>query len=63
MHFEVEDVLSHPNKEFSARKVYTSQGYRALNLVTCGGEYDEARGGYQSNVVAYTRWTSTTPAA
>lgn len=62
-HFAVEDVLSYLNEDFPARKVYTSHGYRALNLVTCGGEYDEARGGYQSNVVVYTRWTSTTPAA
>jgi hypothetical protein len=62
-HFAVEGVRSYPNEEFPARKVYTSQGYRALNLVTCGGEYDKTRGGYQSNVVAYTRWTSTSPAA
>lgn len=62
-HFAVEDVLTYPNEAFPARKVYTSQGYRGLNLVTCGGEYDKARGGYQSNVVAYTRWTSTSPAA
>ena len=61
--FAVEDVATYPNEEFPARKVYTSQGYRGLNLVTCGGEYDKARGGYQSNVVAFARWTSTSPAA
>ena len=62
-HFAVEDVVTYPNSRFPARKVYTPQGYRGLNLVTCGGDYDRSRGGYQSNVVAYTRWTSTSPAA
>ena len=30
-------------------------GRSELNLVTCGGAYDASRGGYQSNVVVYTR--------
>lgn len=61
-HFTVERVTTYPNREFPAREVYASSGDRALNLVTCGGTYDKGRGGYQSNVVAYTRWTGTTPA-
>jgi hypothetical protein len=28
----------------------------ALNLVTCGGKYDRESGGYQSNVVVYTKY-------
>ncbi len=60
-HFAVRKVATYPNDEFPARKVYASQGVRALNLVTCGGIYDKARGGYQSNVVAYTRLVGTTP--
>ena len=60
-HFAVRKVATYPNDEFPARKVYASQGVRALNLVTCGGVYDKAHGGYQSNVVAYTRLVGTTP--
>ena len=61
-HFEVQRIATYPNEEFPARKVYASDGYAALNLVTCGGAYDKANGGYQSNVVAYTRLVDTTPA-
>jgi sortase family protein len=60
-HFAVRRVATYPNDEFPARKVYASRGVRALNLVTCGGAYDKARGGYQSNVVAYTRLVDITP--
>lgn len=60
--FEVTSVVTYPNAGFPARKVYTPQGHRALNLVTCGGLYDSDRGGYQSNVVVYTRWTGTVAA-
>jgi hypothetical protein len=59
-HFVVRSVATYPNDQFPARKVYASQGARALNLVTCGGLYDKAHGGYQSNVVAYTRLVDTT---
>ncbi|MFB9313969.1 class F sortase [Nocardioides plantarum] len=54
--FEVRQVASYPNQDFPADRVYAGEDDRAaLNLVTCGGEYDAARGGYQSNVVVYTR--------
>ena len=36
------------------------QRARSLNLVTCGGEYDAARGGYQSNVVVHATWVPDT---
>lgn len=62
-HFAVRDVATYANREFPSRRVYAARGFRGLNLVTCGGAYDRARGGYQSNVVAYTRWTGTSPAA
>jgi len=44
------------------QKVYGPHGYRALQLVTCGGTFDNATGHYLSNVVAYTALVSTTPA-
>lgn len=52
--FTVTKVVTYPNDEFPARKVYASHGYAALNLVTCGGAYDPDTG-YQANVVVYTR--------
>lgn len=61
--FEVGRVATYTNENFPARDVYAgSPGRPALNLVTCGGEYDEERGGWQSNVVVfgvYVRTTST----
>jgi len=60
-HFEVTRVVSYANEKFPAQKVYDGNTPRpVLNLVTCGGAYDQAAGGYQSNVVVYTKylWTS-----
>ena len=56
--FEVTGVETYANADFPAERVYagTRRG-RELNLVTCGGEYDRSRGGYQSNVVVFTRRT------
>lgn len=58
--FEVTGVETYANADFPADRVYagTSRA-RQLNLVTCGGEYDAQRGGYQSNVVVFTRRTRT----
>lgn len=53
--FKVLSVKTYANESFPAKKVYRgSPGHRLLNLVTCGGAYDKAAGGYQSNVVVYT---------
>lgn len=53
--FRVRAVRTYANADFPADKVYRSHGKRLLNLVTCGGSYDAARGGYQANVVVYAR--------
>jgi LPXTG-site transpeptidase (sortase) family protein len=53
--FRVHDVETYANQDFPAQKVYGRQGRSQLNLVTCGGEYDASRGGYQSNVVVNAR--------
>ena len=56
-HFEVTRVAHYAIEDFPRQKVYAGQPDRpALNLVTCGGKYDKAAGGYQSNVVAYTTY-------
>jgi len=62
--FRVTRVATYANQNFPAEVVYAgSTTERTLNLVTCGGTYDRAAGGYQSNVVVYTEHVSTTPAA
>lgn len=62
-HFKVTKMATYLKAEFPARLVYTSHGYSGLQLVTCGGAFDTRTGHYLSNVVAYTRLDSTTPAA
>lgn len=54
--FEVTDVETFANADFPAERVYAgTRRVAALNLVTCGGDYDPERGGYQANVVVFTR--------
>jgi hypothetical protein len=60
-HFVVSSVASYLKTAFPAQLVYAPHGYRALQLVTCGGTFDPATGHYLSNVVAYTAWVATTP--
>lgn len=56
--FEVTDVETFANAAFPAERVYAgTTSTRDLNLVTCGGDYDRDRGGYQSNVVVFTTRT------
>ncbi|MGA8847156.1 MAG: sortase [Nocardioides sp.] len=54
--FRVRAVRTYLNDDFPARRVYRGGGdHHALNLVTCAGEYRSDAGGYQSNVVVFTR--------
>jgi len=62
-HFVVKSVATYLKKQFPAQQVYASPGYSALNLVTCGGEFDTRARSYLSNVVAYTTLVSTTPSS
>jgi hypothetical protein len=52
-HFEVTSISTYANADFPAQKVYRSTGRPGLALVTCGGRYDAAHGGYQANVVVF----------
>jgi LPXTG-site transpeptidase (sortase) family protein len=61
--FSVTKVETYPKTEFPAQEVYGSHGYVALQLVTCGGEYDPETHSYLSNVVAYTSLVAITPPA
>jgi sortase (surface protein transpeptidase) len=51
--FVVTSVTTYPNADFPAQKVYRTRGRPGLALVTCGGRYDAAHGGYQANVVVF----------
>lgn len=57
--FVVDSVQTHRKDQFPARQVYGSKGVSALQLVTCGGEYDARARSYLSNVVAYTSFVGT----
>ena len=61
-HFVVQKVASYLKTQFPSQEVYASHGYSALQLVTCGGQFDSNTGHYLSNVVAYTSLVATTPA-
>jgi sortase (surface protein transpeptidase) len=61
-HFVVRQVASYLKTQFPAQQVYASRGYSALQLVTCGGQFDSSTGHYLSNTVVYTSWVATTPA-
>jgi len=63
VHFAVTTVASYLKEQFPAQQVYGSRGVGALQLVTCGGEFDTTTRSYLSNVVAYTTLTDTTPSA
>lgn len=53
--FRVLRLATYPNESFPAEQVYAARRPgRFLNLITCGGAYDE-QSGYQANVVVYTR--------
>jgi LPXTG-site transpeptidase (sortase) family protein len=56
-HYQVVRVAQYANEDFPAPQVYAeSNGRPALNLVTCGGRYDRDAGGYQSNIVVFTKY-------
>src|SRR5579863_10447322 len=60
-HFAVTTVAMYPKAQFPSQQVYASHGYAALQLVTCGGQFDRASGHYLSNIVAYATLVGTTP--
>ena len=51
--FTVDGVRTYSQDRFPTDEVYGPVPGPALRLVTCGGDYQAANGGYQSNVVVY----------
>jgi len=60
-HFAVTTVATYPKDQFPAQQVYAAHGSSALQLVTCGGQFDTRTRSYLANVVAYTTLTAITP--
>ncbi|MFJ9391964.1 class F sortase [Nocardioides sp. NPDC101246] len=51
--FRVDRLASYLKSDFPTKAVYGQVPYAELRLITCGGDYDRAEGGYQSNTVVY----------
>lgn len=60
--FAVTYLATYPREQFPANFVYGDHGISALQLVTCGGDFDRASRSYLSNVVVYTTLLKTGPA-
>jgi len=58
-HFVVRQVAMYSKSNFPTLQVYGPHGYSALQLVTCGGAFDNQTRSYLSNVVVYTSLVST----
>jgi hypothetical protein len=61
--FKVTSVAMYLKTSFPDQAVYASQGFSALQLVTCAGAFDIQTGHYLSNIVVYTSLVALTPAA
>jgi Sortase domain len=55
LRFVVELARSFPKVGFPTAEVFGPVPVAALRLVTCGGEFDRARGSYRDNLVVFAR--------
>ncbi len=51
--FQVKKIAMYSKSSFPSLLVYTANGKRELNLVTCGGVFDRKIRSYKSNVVVF----------
>jgi sortase (surface protein transpeptidase) len=51
--FRVQRTERYPKNHFPTEAVYFPTLQRELRLITCGGEFDYARGSYRDNIVVY----------
>jgi Sortase domain len=51
--FRVQRLERYPKNEFPTQAVYFPTLNRELRLITCGGDFDYARGSYRDNIVVY----------
>jgi hypothetical protein len=57
--FTVDSVQQALKSKFPTSRVYGSVPYAALRLITCGGDFDYARGSYEDNTIVYAHMTGT----
>ena len=55
LRFLVERSRSYPKTTFPTQDVFGPVPVAALRLITCGGEFDRARGSYRENLVVFAR--------
>jgi Sortase domain len=55
LRFVVESLETFSKAEFPGQRVYLADDGIRLNLVTCGGAFDEKTGHYVDNIVAFTK--------
>jgi hypothetical protein len=53
--FVVEQARGYPKAAFPTTAVFGPAPWAALRLVTCGGDFDRARGSYRDNLVVFAR--------
>ena len=51
--FRVARIETYDRSRFPTEAVYLPTLTPQVRLITCGGRYDRARGGYQANVVVF----------
>lgn len=57
--FTVDSVQQAPKDKFPTSRVYGSVSYAALRLITCGGDFDAAKGSYVDNTIVYAHMVET----
>ncbi|GAA2404178.1 hypothetical protein GCM10010191_09830 [Actinomadura vinacea] len=56
--FTVESVERVAKDRFPTRRVYGPLDHPGLRLITCGGSFDRAGGGYRDNIIVYAAQTA-----
>ncbi|WP_297625797.1 class F sortase [Nocardia sp.] len=59
-HFKVTDVRMYPKSQFPDQLVFGPRGGATLQVVTCGGDFDQSAKSYLSNVVVFSSLDSVT---
>lgn len=59
-HFKVTDVRMYEKTQFPDQLVFAPRGGATLQVVTCGGDFDQATKSYLSNVVVFSSLDSVT---
>lgn len=49
----IDRVERHAKDDFPTEEVYGDVDHAGLRLITCGGSFDEASGGYRDNIIVF----------